>query len=161
MNTDSAHKSRWEIAEVVFGVPFLASIALQFFIPFSLPQGIIRQALIPVGIVLIMTGIGVVVSARREFARYGQPTDPGHPTSKIVKTGMFSVSRNPLYLGACILLLGIALVLNMLWSIVMLLLSVALCHYVLIIPEEKYLAAKFGEEYQEYTRTVRRWLGRK
>ena len=161
MNTDSAHKSRWEIAEVVFGVPFLASIALQFFIPFSLPQGILRQALIPVGIALIMTGIGVVVSARREFARYGQPTDPGHPTSKIVKTGMFSVSRNPLYLGACILLLGIALVLNMLWAIVMLLLSVALCVYILIIPEEKYLAAKFGEEYQEYTRTVRRWLGRK
>jgi anaerobic C4-dicarboxylate transporter len=83
MNADSAHKSKWEIAEVVFGVPFLISIALHFMVPFSVPQGILRQALIPVGIALIITGIGLIVLARREFNYHGQPTDPGHPTRKI------------------------------------------------------------------------------
>lgn len=161
MKVDSAHKSRWEIAEVVFGIPFLASIALQFVVPFSLSQGVVRQALIPVGIALIIAGIGVIVLARREFARYGQPTDPGHPTSKVVKTGVFAISRNPLYLGGSISLLGIALLLNTLWAIVMLLLSIIICRYVLIIPEERYLATKFGNEYKDYVASVNRWLGRK
>ncbi|MBK8985485.1 MAG: isoprenylcysteine carboxylmethyltransferase family protein [Chloroflexi bacterium] len=158
---DTAHKSGWEIAEVVFGIPFLISIALHFVVPFSLPPGILRQVLIPVGIVLIVTGIGFVVSARREFARFRQPTDPGQPTSKIVKTGVFSISRNPLYLGVAVLLFGIALTWNILWALVALLVSMIACQYVLISPEEKYLAAKFGEAYEEYLATVRRWIGRR
>ena len=161
MNVGSAHKSRWEIAEVVFGIPFLISIAVQFLVPFSLPQGILRQALIPVGTALTIIGIGFIILARREFAQYGQPTDPGHPTSKVVKTGVFSISRNPLYLGSIIVLFGIALTLNILWMLVTLLLSIMICLYVLIIPEEQYLKAKFGEEYQEYIASVHRWLGRK
>jgi len=161
MSVDSAHKSQWEIAEVVFGIPFLVSIAIQFVVPFSLPQGILRQALIPVGIALIIIGMGIIVLARREFAHFDQPTDPGHPTNKIVKTGVFSISRNPLYLGGAIVFLGIALALNMPWALVTLLLSIIICHYVLIIPEEQYLAAKFGEEYKEYVASVHRWLGRK
>ncbi|MBI5032873.1 MAG: isoprenylcysteine carboxylmethyltransferase family protein [Chloroflexi bacterium] len=161
MNVDSAHKSPWEIAEVVFGIPFLISIGMQFLAPFSLPQGILIQALIPIGIAFVITGIGLIVSARREFARYGQPTDPGHPTSKVVKSGVFSISRNPLYLASIFLVLGIALTLNILWTIVLLLFSTIICIYVLIIPEEQYLIAKFGEEYREYIRSVHRWLGRK
>lgn len=161
MNVDSAHTSRWEISEVVFGIPFLISVAVQFLVPFSLPQGILRQALIPVGTALIIIGIGFIVLARREFSHFGQPTDPGYPTSKVVTTGVFSISRNPLYLGIVIVLSGIALTLNTLWVLVALLLSIVICLYVLIIPEEQYLTAKFGEEYKEYTASVHRWLGRK
>jgi protein-S-isoprenylcysteine O-methyltransferase Ste14 len=161
MNVDSAHKRSWEIAEVVFGIPFLVSIALHFIVPFSLSQGIFRQILIPVGSILIIIGIALVVVARREFAHFRQPTDPGHPTTQVVTTGVFAISRNPLYLGSVLVLFGIALALNMLWSLVMLLLSMILCHYILIIPEEQYLTAKFGDEYKEYAASVHRWLGRK
>ena len=160
MNVDSAHKSGWEIAEVVFGVPFLISIALHSIAPFSLLQGILRQFIIFIGIVLIIIGIGLIVLARREFAHFGQPTDPGHPTSKILQTGVFAISRNPLYLACVIVFFGIALTLNIFWAFVTLLASVVLCHYILIIPEEKYLAAKFGKEYKDYVASVHRWLGR-
>jgi protein-S-isoprenylcysteine O-methyltransferase Ste14 len=161
MSVDSAHKSHWEIGEVVFGIPFLISIAIHFVVPLSLLQGILRQALIPVGIILILIGIRLIALARREFASFSQPTDPGQPTSRIVNTGAFAISRNPLYLGGAIVFLGLALALNMFWALVTLLLSIILCHYVLIIPEERYLAAKFGEEYKEYAASVHRWLGRK
>ena len=160
MSVDSAHKSRWKIAEVVFGIPFLIGMAIQFVVPFSLPQGIVRQVLIPVGIVLIIIGISFIVLARREFAHFNQPTDPGHPTSKVINTGVFAISRNPLYLGSVIVFLGLALALNMLWVLVTLLLSIIICLYVLIIPEEEYLTAKFGEEYKAYATSVRRWFGR-
>jgi protein-S-isoprenylcysteine O-methyltransferase Ste14 len=50
---------------------------------------------------------------------------------------------------------------NMLWALAALLASLIACHYILIVPEERYLAAKFGEEYTAYATTVRRWLGRR
>ena len=151
------------IAEVVFGIPFLLGILMHFVDPFSLPQirGIFRQILIPVGIVILIVGIGIIVLARTEFAHYDQPTDPGHPTSKVVKTGVFTISRNPLYLGSVFVFLGIALIFNLLWTIITLLISIIISHFILIIPEERYLAAKFGEEYNEYFVSVHRWLGRK
>lgn len=161
MSVDSAHKSKWEIAEVVFGIPFLISFAIQYIVPLSLSQGFLRLAFIPLGIALFIFGLAIIILARREFARYNQPTDPGHPTSKVVKTGVFSISRNPLYLGTVIGFFGIGLALNIPWTLVTLLLSIIICHYILIIPEEQYLTAKFGEEYKEYTASVHRWVGRK
>jgi protein-S-isoprenylcysteine O-methyltransferase Ste14 len=161
MNADSAHQSNWAIAEVVFGVPFLIGIGLQFIFPFSFSSGIVHKILIAVGVILIITSIWFIVLSRGEFSQYDQPTDPNHPTSMVIKTGVFSISRNPLYLGSVILFFGIALMLNTLWTFVALLASIIACHYLLIIPEEKYLAAKFGGEYKAYTATVHRWFGRK
>ena len=84
---------------------------------------------------------------------------PGYPTSRIITTGVFSISRNPLYLGGVCFLLGIALVANLPWALVLLMPALVACHYVLIAPEERYLAAKFGEDYQRYAATVHRWIG--
>lgn len=123
MSVDSIHKSSWEIAEVVFGIPFVASMVFHFTVPLSLPQGIFRQALIPVGIILIIISLGLVIIARRELASYGQPTGPGHPTSQVVKTGVFAISRNPLYLASIIVLLGMSLALNIFWALVTLVVS--------------------------------------
>ena len=92
MSTDVAHKSRWQTFEVVFGIPFLAAIALQLAVPLSLPRGFLTPAIIIAGAALIIVGATLVVIARREFAQHGQPTDPGLPTTKIVTTGVFSIS---------------------------------------------------------------------
>ena len=160
MSTDVAHKSGWQIFEVVFGIPFLAAITLQLAAPLSLPHGFLTPAITPGGAVLIIVGAALVVLARREFAQHSQPTDPGLPTSKVVTTGVFSISRNPLYLGGVCILAGIALAVNLPWVLVLLLPALVACHYVLIAPEERYLAAKFGGEYAMYAASVHRWLGR-
>ena len=161
MSNDVAHKSWWQIFEVVFGIPFLFAIALQLVVPLSLSHGFIAPAHIPGGAILIVIGISLVILARREFARYGQPTDPGLPTSQIILTGVFSISRNPLYLGGVFILTGISLAFNLPWVLILLIPSIVACHYILIAPEESYLAARFGEQYRVYTTTVHRWIGRK
>lgn len=161
MSNDVAHKSWWQIFEVVFGIPFLFAIALQLAAPISLPNTFITPAHIPGGAILIFAGITLVVLTRREFARYGQPTDPGLPTSRIISTGVFSISRNPLYLGGVCLLAGVSLTFNLPWVLILLIPSLVVCHYILIAPEERYLAARFGEQYRMYTATVQRWMGRK
>ena len=160
MSTDVAHKNWWQIFEVVFGIPFFFAIALQLAVPLAFPRGFLTLVIIPAGAVLIIVGAALVFLARREFAKYSQPTDPGHPTSKVVTTGVFSFSRNPIYLGGVCILVGIALAFNLPWVIVLLLPALIACHYVLIAPEERYLTAKFGEEYARYTATVHRWIGR-
>ncbi len=108
-----------------------------------------------------IVGVILIILARREFAQHGQYTDPGHPTTIIVTTGVFSFSRNPLYLGVVCILIGIALAFNLAWVLVFLIPSLIACHYVLIAPEERYLTTKFGEEYRAYAASVLRWLGRR
>lgn len=161
MSNDVAHKSGWQIFEVVFGIPFVIALVVQRVIPISFPRGNITPAFVIGGVLLILVGIVFVVLARREFARYGQPTDPGQSTSEMVTTGVFAISRNPLYLGGVILLTGISLAFNLPWALILLLPSIIACHFILIAPEEKYLAAKFGEKYHLYTATIHRWFGRK
>ena len=161
MSHDVAHKSWWQIFEVVFGVPFLVALVIQRALPISFPRGIIVPVFILAGVLLIFVGITLVVLARREFARYGQPTDPGLPTREIVTTGVFSISRNPLYLGGVCILAGISLAFNLPWVFIFLLPSIVACHYILIAPEERYLAATFGEKYCVYSAIVHRWFGRK
>lgn len=163
MSNDVAHKSWWQIFEVIFGIPLLVALALQLVLPVSFPHDTFTPAFILglAGALFIILGTVLVILARREFAKYGQPTDPGRPTSEVISTGIFSISRNPLYLGGGIFLAGISLAFDLPWVLVLLLPSMVACHYILIAPEERYLAAKFGEKYHLYTATVRRWFGRK
>jgi protein-S-isoprenylcysteine O-methyltransferase Ste14 len=160
MSTDAAHRNYWRTADVVFGGPFLLALLLQRVVPVSLPRGPFGPAFIVAGATLVVLGVALIVLARRELTRRGQPTDPGRPTSKVVTTGVFSVSRNPLYLGVVCFLVGLALAINLPWVLVLLLPSLVLCHFVLIAPEERYLVARLGDEYRAYAATVYRWLGR-
>jgi hypothetical protein len=105
----------------------------------------------------MVAGVSLAALARREFSHYGQPTDPGLPTSQIITTGVFSISRNPLYLGGVFILAGISLAFNLAWVIIVLIPSLLVCHYVLIAPEERYLAARFGEHTTGMP-TIHRWI---
>lgn len=156
---EAAHQRWWQIFEVVFGVPFLAAIALQRLIPLSLPLGHLTVVFIAAGVGLIILGVALVVLARRELAQYRQPTDPGRPTGKLVTSGIFSVSRNPLYLGGVCVLAGIGLAFNWLWVLILLIPALIACQIILIGPEEKYLDTRFGEAYRRYAASVRRWIG--
>ncbi len=158
---DTAHKSPWAISEVVFGFPLLAAIGLQWVLPIKLPEGAVRLSAIPVGAVLLLAGLILIIGARREFARHGQSTEPRQSISRLIDSGVFSVSRNPLYLGIVAVLSGAALIFNVLWILLMLVPSLILCQIILIGPEERYLQHKFGDQYAAYARTVNRWLGRK
>lgn len=75
------------------GGPFLAAIGLQVVVPVSLPRTFWEPVIVLLGAALVVTGLAFIVLARRELARHGLPT------GKLVTTGVFAASRNPLYLG--------------------------------------------------------------
>lgn len=157
---DAAHKRWWQIFEVVFGLPVVVGAALQILYPLSIPFADVGPVAAVFGAALGLIGLVFVALARREFARSGQPTDPGKPTSRLVTTGVFTVSRNPLYLGGVLLLAGIGLAFNLIWVLLALLPGLIACYQILILPEERYLATKFPQDYPAYANKVRRWLGR-
>lgn len=139
MAADAAHIKGWQIFEVVFGLPFLAAIALHFIVPIALPGGVPRLVWIAAGIIFVLAGVTLVTLTRQEFARYSQPTDPGLATSKLITTGVFSFSQNPLYLGGILFLMGISLAFSLTWGLILLVPSIIACHYILIVPEESIL----------------------
>lgn len=83
---------------------------------------------------------------------------PGQETRLILDRGPFVVSRNPLYVGLVALHLGIALLWPSLWALVLTPAVVAGLWWGAIAPEERYLRAKFVDEYAAYSGRVRRWL---
>ena len=161
MLAEVAHKSWWQIFEVVSGIPFLVALLMQRVFPILFTQGIMTPVLIPTGVFLLLLGFVFVILARREFARYGQPTDPGHPTSQLLTSGVFSISRNPLYFGGILIQAGLSLVFKLPWILIFLFPSIIACQTILIVVEERYLTARFGNQYLEYAMKVHRWIGRK
>jgi protein-S-isoprenylcysteine O-methyltransferase Ste14 len=108
-------------------------------------------------------GVAIAVAAFVRFRQAGttvSPTDPGK-TSRLVTDGVFCVSRNPMYLGLVLLLIGWAIWLGSASPWLIPPLFVIVISVVQIIPEEHALGQLFGEQYLSYRRSVARWIGRR
>jgi protein-S-isoprenylcysteine O-methyltransferase Ste14 len=110
----------------------------------------------------VAVGIAVSVAAFRRFKRAGTTVNPRDPAkaTRLVTDGVFRFSRNPMYLGLLLMLIGWALLLGSIGEwIVPPLFAIGITH-VQIIPEEQALARLFGDDYLAYQRRVARWIGR-
>lgn len=112
---------------------------------------------VPVGIALLLLGL-IAVPAVLAFRRADTRPEPWKPTTAVVTTGPYRLTRNPMYLGFTLLYLGTTCWVNSVWPLLLLPLVLVLMHYGVITREEKYLEREFGEEYLTYKRRVRRWL---
>jgi protein-S-isoprenylcysteine O-methyltransferase Ste14 len=92
------------------------------------------------------------------FARAGTGLLPGQSTTRLVTSGPFRFSRNPLYVGLLVLYVGCALAANAVFALLLLPVAWAGLHWGAVVPEERYLTAALGEPYRDYCDQVRRWL---
>jgi protein-S-isoprenylcysteine O-methyltransferase Ste14 len=83
---------------------------------------------------------------------------PGAEATTVIDRGPFARSRNPLYVGLLVGSAGVALAAASAWALVALPLEWALLRWGAVLPEERYLAAKFGATYADYAERVRRWV---
>ncbi len=110
--------------------------------------------------VLAAIGIAIALAGVAAFRRSRTTVHPQHPekTSVVVSHGVYRWTRNPMYLGLLLALLGWAVFLANAAALAGPPLFVAWMNRFQIGPEERILAAKFGQDFAQYMRTVRRWL---
>ena len=110
------------------------------------------------GTVLLCISAGLAGWAERVMHAAGTNVRPTRPTTAIVMTGPYRISRNPMYVALCLFQAGVALMLNGWWPLFFLLPLALTLHFGVIRREERYLAAKFGADYLAFKNRVRRWL---
>ncbi len=109
-------------------------------------------------IVLIILAPTLALSALRTMKAAGTNVHPSKPTLTIVRSGPFRFTRNPMYLALCLVQIALGFFLND-WITLLFVVPLALIfHYGVVLREERYLTAKFGEPYLQYKRGVRRWI---
>ena len=92
------------------------------------------------------------------FKKNETTVKPDEKPSVLIQSGPFNISRNPMYLGMTILLIGIGFILGSIISFVGAILFVVAMEIAFITQEEKYLQEQFGEEFDTYRKKVRRWI---
>ena len=121
-------------------------------IPFAAEYGGAALAL------LLGLGLSIVALSFREFARAETPLRPDRAAAALIRTGPFRYSRNPLYVAVALLILGAGIWANSLWIWLMVAPLVLVMNRAVIVPEERHLEQRFGRDYLDYKRAVRRWL---
>ena len=111
-----------------------------------------------VGGVLVLAGAALIMSFGVAFGRAHTPIDPRETPTAIVSTGPYRFTRNPAYLGFALIYAGLTLVVGALWPLLTLIPTLVAVDRLVIAREERYLEAKFGEEYIGYKSRVRRWV---
>jgi len=106
-----------------------------------------------VGTFALWNGWALVMIARHRTALL-----PGAATTTVIDHGPFARSRNPLYLGLLVGSAGVALLAGSVWALVALPVEWGLLTWGAVLPEERYLRARFGPAYDDYATRVRRWL---
>ncbi len=124
------------------------------------PHWMAPAARIAVAWVIAAVGIAFAASGLIAFRRARTTMNPTRPesASALVTTGVYRLTRNPMYLGLLLILLAWAIDLSSGWALPAPLLFAAFMNRFQIAPEERALSAQFGADYLAYQTRVRRWL---
>jgi len=110
------------------------------------------------GLLLILGAVALALWAQRVMRAAGTNIRPDLPATAIVAAGPFSRTRNPLYLSLVAIHAGIGIMLASKSFLVFVVPLALVLHFGVVLREERYLEAKFGDAYVGYRARVRRWL---
>jgi protein-S-isoprenylcysteine O-methyltransferase Ste14 len=141
-------------------VALLVAIAMWGLAPPLSLLAVPTQIRVAFALLLAVLGLGVAISGVASFRRARTTITPLKPesASALVTSGVYRFTRNPMYLGLTVVLLGWALFLASAWALLGPLLYVAYITRFQIIPEERALLSLFGKHFSDYQQRVRRWL---
>jgi protein-S-isoprenylcysteine O-methyltransferase Ste14 len=141
---------------LVWTLALVAGFALNWlkpvpFVPAAVSAGWLGGAVFVLALALFAWAIITITRA-------GSNVPTNLPVTSIVDTGPYRFTRNPIYLGMMLGLIGLAIAFDNLWLLVTLVPFFIIIRYGVVAREESYLERKFGEVYRGYRARVRRWL---
>jgi protein-S-isoprenylcysteine O-methyltransferase Ste14 len=133
----------------------LLAYLLGYFIPlpFAIPP-----LLQYFGLALTFIGFMLGIGAFMEFRKARTTLNPHGSTKHLVTAGIYRITRNPIYLGFLLMVIGFPLNSGVIWGVVLAPFYMITMSHLVIAREEAYLGRKFKNQYTSYTSRVRRWL---
>ena len=142
----------------VFILTYLAGLIPHFLFPFNFLKHISTQEVKLAGAFLFVIGALFAAWSLIIFREASTTTTPGESSKKLVMSGPYKFSRNPMYVSLTMAYLGEAGLLVQLWPVLFLPVMLIYLSKVVIPLEEKVLSSDFGDEYKAYCSKVKRWI---
>jgi protein-S-isoprenylcysteine O-methyltransferase Ste14 len=137
----------------------LASIVLMAALHFTVPAArLIASPWNFLGVIPLAVGIVINIVADRAFHRAGTTVKPFQQSTSLITTGVYRLSRHPMYLGLVLVVLGIAVITGSLTPLLVVPIFALLLDRKFIAAEERLLEKRFGSAWLEYKKSVRRWI---
>src|SRR5512144_1963911 len=141
----------------VFVLAYLVGLVLHLLAPLPIHFNV-RNDPVVAGAALFLAGAIVAGWAWFIFRRAGTTRVPGELSTRLVTSGPYRMSRNPMYVGLAIAYLGEATLLRQFWPVLLLPLVITYLNWMVIPLEEQRLRDVFDSEYDRYRARVRRWV---
>ena len=137
----------------------LMFIVIAYFLGRFAPLGFSAPAILRyIGLALTFVGFLLGMGAFLEFRKARTTLDPHGSAKQLVTSGIYRYTRNPIYLGFLLMVVGLPLNSGLYWGIVLAPFYVFMMNRLIIQHEEAYLERKFGQTYASYITRVRRWV---
>lgn len=157
MNVEKDNPGVIAFPPLIWLIGAIISALVRFFVV-HLPITTSYRVCLVCGAVLIIIAPALALSALVTMHSAGTNVDPAKPALTIVRGGPFRFTRNPMYLALCLLQIALGFFLND-WIALLFVIPLALLlHFGVILREERYLEAKFGDDYRALKHSVRRWV---
>lgn len=137
---------------------FLMALVAMFALAWPTGTALLASPWHYVGIVVLAAGVAIALAASRQFAAVGTNIVPLTRSTSLVTSGAFALTRNPMYLGMVLALIGTALLLNRPLPWLVPVGFATLLYLRFIRHEEALMAQTFGDAYLQYKQRVRRWI---
>jgi protein-S-isoprenylcysteine O-methyltransferase Ste14 len=141
---------------IAWGLAVIAGLALDWFVPLPFrPAGAPAGWL---GAMVFALALALFAWAIVAISRAGSNVPTNRPTTTIVESGPYRFTRNPIYTGMFLGLIGLAIAFDTLWLFMTLVPFALVIRYGVVAREEAYLERRFGDAYRGYRSRVRRWV---
>jgi protein-S-isoprenylcysteine O-methyltransferase Ste14 len=141
---------------LAWALAVIAAFALDWLMPLPFVPAAVSAPWL--GGAVFVVALALFAWAIATITRAGSNVPTNRPTTSIVDTGPYRFTRNPIYLGMMLGLVGLAIAFDSLWPLVTLVPFALVIRYGVVAREEAYLERMFGEVYRRYRARVRRWL---
>jgi protein-S-isoprenylcysteine O-methyltransferase Ste14 len=143
---------------LIWAVTVLLSLLVHFFVGARSMSILPRVISLGIGVGFFIIAPLLAIPAMWQMKAAGTNVHPSEPTTTIVRGGPYRFTRNPMYLALTLLQVGVAFLLNDAITFLFAAALALILHFGVILREERYLEAKFGDEYLALKRSVRRWI---
>ena len=158
MGSYDERPNRFPWPPVLYGIAILGSVGMQWLLPLGWLPRPFSDFLFAVGLLAVVVALAVDFSAMRTLHKAHTTIMPNKGSDHLVTGGPYRFTRNPIYVGNTLLMVGAGLMSGIVWFMPLALLAAWATTELAIKREEKHLTHKFGKKYRDYMRTARRWV---